>query len=53
MFNNPSLIEYFFSHGASINLINKNGKTALHIAARNNCKETAEVLISHGENMNE
>ncbi|EAY14725.1 ankyrin repeat protein, putative [Trichomonas vaginalis G3] len=50
--NIPSLLEYFLSHGANINEKDKNGKTALHIAAWRDNKETAEVLISHGANIN-
>ncbi|EAY19538.1 ankyrin repeat protein, putative [Trichomonas vaginalis G3] len=53
IFNIPSLLEYFLSHGANINEKNENGKTALHMAAMKNTKETAEFLISHGANINE
>ncbi|EAY03874.1 ankyrin repeat protein, putative [Trichomonas vaginalis G3] len=53
LFNIPSLLEYFLSHGADINEKNKNGETALHNAARNNRKEIAELLISHGADINE
>ncbi|EAY04798.1 hypothetical protein TVAG_305480 [Trichomonas vaginalis G3] len=53
IFNIPSLFEYFRLHGANINVKDEDGKTALHIAAKNNNKETAEVLISHGANINE
>ena len=31
----------------------KRKKNTLRIAAYNNCKETAELLISHGANINE
>ncbi|EAY14330.1 hypothetical protein TVAG_026510 [Trichomonas vaginalis G3] len=47
-FNIPSLCKYFFSHGACIYKMAKNGRRALHIAAQNKCKETAELFISHG-----
>ncbi|EAX89119.1 hypothetical protein TVAG_009530 [Trichomonas vaginalis G3] len=53
MFNIPSLIEYFLSHGANINKTNNYRETALHIAAQQNNKGTAEVLISHGANIDE
>ncbi|EAX93806.1 ankyrin repeat protein, putative [Trichomonas vaginalis G3] len=53
IFNIPSLLEYFLSHGANINGKIQNGKTALHIATYYNSKEIAEVLISHGANINE
>ncbi|EAY04593.1 hypothetical protein TVAG_233290 [Trichomonas vaginalis G3] len=43
IFGIPSLFEYFLSHGA----------TALHFVARYNFKEIAELLISHGANINE
>ncbi|EAY01266.1 hypothetical protein TVAG_027340 [Trichomonas vaginalis G3] len=49
----PSFLEYFLSHGANINEKIEYGKTALHIAAKNNRKEIAEVLILHGANINE
>ncbi|EAY06403.1 hypothetical protein TVAG_403600 [Trichomonas vaginalis G3] len=42
------MVEVLISHGANINEINKNGETALHIAAYHYSKETAKVLISHG-----
>ncbi|EAX88255.1 hypothetical protein TVAG_374210 [Trichomonas vaginalis G3] len=48
-FNIPSLWEYFLSHGANINAKNKDGETALHVAARGK-KETIEFLLSHGAN---
>ncbi|EAY21040.1 ankyrin repeat protein, putative [Trichomonas vaginalis G3] len=51
--NIPSFLVYFLSHGANINEKNEDGKTALHIAAEYNSKETAEFLISHGANINE
>ncbi|EAX95794.1 ankyrin repeat protein, putative [Trichomonas vaginalis G3] len=40
-------------HGPDINEKDKFGETALHVAVRNNCKETAEILISYGANVNE
>ena len=42
------MTEFLISHGANINEKNKNGKTALDLAAAWNYKETANVLISHG-----
>ncbi|EAX85515.1 hypothetical protein TVAG_240300 [Trichomonas vaginalis G3] len=53
MFDTPSLLEYFLSHGANINEKDNNGKTAFYFAAKHNSKETAEFLISHGANINE
>ncbi|KAI5522570.1 proteasome regulatory particle assembly, partial [Trichomonas vaginalis G3] len=53
MFDIPSLCKYFLSNGANINENDENGETALHYAAENNCKESAEFLISHGININE
>ncbi|EAX98539.1 hypothetical protein TVAG_281370 [Trichomonas vaginalis G3] len=53
MFNIPSLLEYFLSHGANINGKYKDGATALHFAALNNSKEAAKLLISYGANINE
>ncbi|EAY13846.1 hypothetical protein TVAG_044060 [Trichomonas vaginalis G3] len=53
IFNIPSLLEYFLSHGANINEKDNDGKTALYIAAGINRKEIAEFLISHGANINE
>ncbi|EAY01617.1 ankyrin repeat protein, putative [Trichomonas vaginalis G3] len=47
-FNIPSLCKYFLSHGANIDVKNMIGETALHIAAINNSKETAELLIKNG-----
>ncbi|EAY00438.1 hypothetical protein TVAG_084750 [Trichomonas vaginalis G3] len=49
----PSICEYFCSNGANINLKSENVLTALHIAAYDKSKETAELLISHGININE
>ncbi|EAY10925.1 hypothetical protein TVAG_260100 [Trichomonas vaginalis G3] len=34
MFDTPSLLEYFLSHGANINEKDNNGRTALHIAVK-------------------
>ncbi|EAX94900.1 hypothetical protein TVAG_382850 [Trichomonas vaginalis G3] len=53
MFNIPSLCEFFLSCGLSINTCFYDGRTALHCAAYNNSKETAEYLISHGANINQ
>ncbi|EAY01102.1 ankyrin repeat protein, putative [Trichomonas vaginalis G3] len=53
IFNIPTICEYFLSNGASINAKNIAGETALHIAAKNNSKETVEFLISHGINIDE
>ena len=53
IFNISSLIQYFISHGASINEKNKDGYTALHIATDNNYKEIVKLLISHGANIDE
>ncbi|EAY19401.1 ankyrin repeat protein, putative [Trichomonas vaginalis G3] len=53
IFNTPSLCEYFLSLGANINAKDIFGSTALHKAARSNCKETVEFLISRGANINE
>ncbi|EAY19380.1 hypothetical protein TVAG_100960 [Trichomonas vaginalis G3] len=53
IFNIPSFLEYFLSHGANINEKDENGETALHKSAWYNSKEAAEVLISHGANINE
>ncbi|EAY17875.1 hypothetical protein TVAG_011000 [Trichomonas vaginalis G3] len=50
-FNIPSLCEYFLSHGANINQKDTHRNTALHIAAKNNSKETAELLLSYGANI--
>ncbi|EAY19948.1 hypothetical protein TVAG_402020 [Trichomonas vaginalis G3] len=52
LFNIPPLCKYFLSHGATI-CKDLFGKTALHIAACCHSKETIEVLISHGANINE
>ncbi|EAX88044.1 hypothetical protein TVAG_207290 [Trichomonas vaginalis G3] len=52
-FDIPSLCKYFLSHGVNINEKAGNEKTALHSAAQNNSKETAELLISYGANINE
>ncbi|EAY04057.1 ankyrin repeat protein, putative [Trichomonas vaginalis G3] len=51
--NITSFLEYFLSFGLNINEKDEYGKTALHIAAMNNKKETAKVLISLGANVNE
>ncbi|EAY17208.1 hypothetical protein TVAG_291600 [Trichomonas vaginalis G3] len=53
IFDVPSFLEYLLSHGTNINVKDKDGKTALHVASCYNRKETAEVLISHGANINE
>ncbi|EAY17247.1 hypothetical protein TVAG_292000 [Trichomonas vaginalis G3] len=53
IFDIPSLFEYFLSHCSNINEKDKCGRTALHYAALNNCKEIAELLISNGANINE
>ncbi|EAX91107.1 hypothetical protein TVAG_308670 [Trichomonas vaginalis G3] len=42
-----------FPRGTDINKKDKNGQTALHIAAWKNNKEVAEILISHDANINE
>ncbi|KAI5500068.1 protein ubiquitination [Trichomonas vaginalis G3] len=47
MFNIPSFCEYFLSRCKYINT-RVNGLTALHSTTWNNCKEIAELLISHG-----
>ncbi|EAX90660.1 ankyrin repeat protein, putative [Trichomonas vaginalis G3] len=47
------MAELLISHGANINEKDKDGKTALYIAAYKNSKETAKLLISHGANINE
>ncbi|EAX94342.1 ankyrin repeat protein, putative [Trichomonas vaginalis G3] len=52
-FNIPSLCEYFISNGVHINAKNKDGITALHIAAMSNSKEIVELLVSHGADVNE
>ncbi|EAY19219.1 hypothetical protein TVAG_214440 [Trichomonas vaginalis G3] len=41
------MAELLISHGANVNEKDKDGKAALHIAARKNRKEMAELLISH------
>ncbi|EAX94788.1 ankyrin repeat protein, putative [Trichomonas vaginalis G3] len=51
LFELPSLCEYFLSLGANINIMGEFG-TGLHIAARYNCVEIAEFLISHGAKIN-
>ena len=45
--------QLLISHDANINEKDNNGRTALHKAAENNRKETAELLISHHANINE
>ncbi|EAX99000.1 ankyrin repeat protein, putative [Trichomonas vaginalis G3] len=51
-FNIPSFCEYFLSYCPHVNII-VNGLTALQRASCDNCKEIAELLISHGANINE
>ncbi|EAY07978.1 hypothetical protein TVAG_333030 [Trichomonas vaginalis G3] len=51
MFEIPSLCEYFLSLGTNINIMGEFG-SALHIAAKHNCIEIAEFLISHGAKIN-
>ncbi|EAY17608.1 ankyrin repeat protein, putative [Trichomonas vaginalis G3] len=41
------------SHGANTNEKDKDGRTALHLATLKNSKEIAELLISHGANINQ
>ncbi|EAX96674.1 ankyrin repeat protein, putative [Trichomonas vaginalis G3] len=53
MFNITSLDKYFLSLGVYVNKKLLDGKTALHIAALYNNKETAELLISHSIYINE
>ncbi|EAY09112.1 hypothetical protein TVAG_230720 [Trichomonas vaginalis G3] len=50
LFNIPSLCEYFISKGADINA-RYLGRTALHMAAEEDCSKAAEFLISKGANM--
>ncbi|EAY13502.1 ankyrin repeat protein, putative [Trichomonas vaginalis G3] len=47
-FNFPPLCQYLIDHGADINSIDRDGKTALHHAAENSCVEIAKLLISKG-----
>ncbi|EAX96680.1 myosin heavy chain, putative [Trichomonas vaginalis G3] len=53
MFNIPSHIEYFLSHGAYVNDKNKDGGPAFYKATLFNRKEIVEALISHISNVNE
>ncbi|EAY03239.1 hypothetical protein TVAG_421260 [Trichomonas vaginalis G3] len=47
-----SLIKYFLSFGPNINEEDRDGHSALYTAVCYNDKETAELLISHGANIN-
>ncbi|EAY16229.1 hypothetical protein TVAG_341230 [Trichomonas vaginalis G3] len=53
IFNIPSFLEFFISHGANVNEKNEDGLTALHFAAIYNSIEITEVLLLHGANINE
>ncbi|EAY03359.1 hypothetical protein TVAG_398840 [Trichomonas vaginalis G3] len=52
-FGIPSLCKYFLSLGANANEKDLFEDTALHIATKNNYKETIEILLSYGANINE
>ena len=45
---NPELLELLVKHGADINASDKNGNTALMIAAVRNYPELASLLLEHG-----
>ncbi|EAY12320.1 ankyrin repeat protein, putative [Trichomonas vaginalis G3] len=48
-FNIPALCAHFLSYGIDVNKgEDQKGRTALHIAAKYNCKETTKFLISNG-----
>ncbi|XP_065346583.1 serine/threonine-protein phosphatase 6 regulatory ankyrin repeat subunit B-like [Cloeon dipterum] len=49
--NYPEIIEMLVNHGADVNLQNKNGWTALHLAARHN-PELSQTLLDHGADVN-
>ncbi|EAY22747.1 ankyrin repeat protein, putative [Trichomonas vaginalis G3] len=51
-FNLPPLFDYLIAHGASINPISTENKTALYIAAKYGFKTAVEYLIAHGANVN-
>ncbi|EAY18547.1 ankyrin repeat protein, putative [Trichomonas vaginalis G3] len=52
MFNAPSVCEYFLTLGADVNIKDREGNTALHIASFFDSKEMAEFLLLHGANIN-
>ncbi|XP_065343666.1 uncharacterized protein LOC135941846 [Cloeon dipterum] len=49
--NYPEILEMLVNHGADVNLQNKNGWTALHLAARYN-PELSQTLLDHGADVN-
>ncbi|PRD24563.1 UNVERIFIED_CONTAM: Histone-lysine N-methyltransferase EHMT1 [Trichonephila clavipes] len=44
-----SVVRYLIHAGAQVDVKNENGLTAFHVACKNNCKETAELLFNTGK----
>ena len=47
---NDSIIEVFLNHGASVDLKNKDGDTALILAAAHGRLDAVKLLLDHGAN---
>lgn len=47
----PETIEILIKSGASVNIVNKNGDTALHYAAKRNDLESILLLLKYGANV--
>lgn len=45
---NPEVIRILLDHGASVNYVDRRGRTAIHIAASKGHYEACEVLIEYG-----
>ncbi len=51
MANNVDMMQYLLEHGAQANVINSNGRSALHFAVERS-KDIAQLLLSYGANIN-
>lgn len=49
---NANMTKVILSHGANINILNRSGRSALHVASENGDEENVNVLIENGANLN-
>jgi ankyrin repeat protein len=50
--HNPALVSFFISCGADVNARSAKDYTPLHLAVSEGRRETTEILVSHGADMN-